>query len=1664
MNASEREHLRQELLELHFGCHADPSALEARLARDPELRALYAEVARTASLLAEAAHEEAGELRLAPPARASATARDGRARRRVWPIVRAAALILFAVVTLGPLALWGNAVRERERIEDQTLRLVLSGPPTVPDRAGARYTVETRTLDGDPQPASVAWTVRDERGDELASGSAESDGSVSVDLPRGLVGVRAVDVVATTRHGEERATLTLEPQAAAPLAHLSTDKPAYRPGEDAYLRAVLLDPVGLEPRAADCTLRVEDPKGAEVASMRNRAADGVVATKWSIPAHAAGGRYALVLRDAQHEIELAREPFLVRAYQPPRLDTQVELDRETYAPGTVGGAEVIAARIEGGAAAGARVDATLVLDGETVWRQTTLLDEHGRAKLEFVVPHEVERGEARFVARITDGGVVESRIEPFVVPTGEVTVDFYPEGGDLVAGVEQRVYAQVSDALGRPLDALGSVVDSAGRRVSGFETLHQGRARFAFTPRAGETYRVELDEPEPKEGAAPIELPRVLAGGVALRARTDRFAAGEPLVLRVHAPGEGTWLVGAFRRGVQVGQSTFSGSGAHDVRVEVPDEVAGVLRVTVFDAEMRPVAERLVQRAPARAIDVTLETARDVLAPGERQEVTVVTRDETGEPVSAVVGLVVTDAAVRAMVGEDRVGLADRALLAGDVDELEDVRDFFAEGEEARRNVDLLLGTLGWRRFAWVEPEALIAERGDEPLIAARGDEPLVAARGDEARRALVREGRAFVPAVVDKAELRVSEMRAAERAVRASARLATGMAVLGGIALGFFCLLYVLHCVLRKLGAGPALLVGVPTFVVTLLVSFAYFEVRIAHYRGADSMPFEYSLMGEAPAMVASERSLSAAGYTSGIDGFGSTMSPESVRNPQVLPHLSALGYTGPESGNLATQSGLREPVAALGEEAREQLRMLGYLREDGRTSVPARRRLGRSNRGLVQVREYAHQREPRRSSSEHRSDFTETVYWNGRLVTDDDGRATVRFSTSDSVTTWTAHADAHGAGRVGQGEARFEARIPFRIEPKLPLELTRGDRIDVPVAVVAEDDTLALATVDAAARGAAEIAGSASRRVELRDGRGRTLVPLEVTRDGRLARLRLSGSSGAWTDGVDHVIDVAPRGFPHFLARAGRVTESVTFVVPFPSEHEPGSLTAKLDLYPSPLATLQGGMEGLLREPRGCFEQASSSNYPNVLALAYLDAAGASDAPGIARRSRGMLERGYARLVGYECGRRGYEWFGADPAHDALTAYGLLQFCDMARVYDVDRAMVARTREWVLARREGDGGYEPSDRSHSFGRAPQPVIDAYVTYALVASGTDPATLVAELERVQARSARSGDAYEVAVAACALAQAGRADAADAARDRLKAMQRQDGGLVGSTTSITSSGGADYAVETTSFAVLAWLADSDDEAYVNAALDFVLARRRGGTFGTTQATIMALKALTAHAQANRAFANDGTVRVLVRGELVAERSFEADEKGVLSFDGIADVLAPGDNEVRIELTGDNDFPWAFELRYASDQPADDPEAKVTIEASLGVESSGAGTPSQRVEEGKTVPLRVRVTNRTDAGQPMTLAVVGLPAGLEAPTDVLDDLQEAGRFALWELDGRELALYWRGLAPGETKEVSLDCLARIPGVTTGPASRAYLYYTPQAKRWAQPLTITIDAAR
>ncbi|ACY15669.1 MG2 domain-containing protein [Haliangium ochraceum] len=709
---------------------------------------------------------------------------------------------------------------------------------------------------------------------------------------------------------------------------------------------------------------------------------------------------------------------------------------------------------------------------------------------------------------------------------------------------------------------------------------------------------------------------------------------------------------------------------------------------------------------------------------------------------------------------------------------------------------------------------------------------------------------------------------------------------------------------------------------------------------------------------------------------------------------------------------------------------------------------------RGWAVVREFpAPNYEPGYSGP--RVDFRETIYWQPSVQTGADGTAEVSFSLSDAVTSFRATAEGvSGGGLPGRGEALVQSKLPVSLAVTMPLEVSAGDSLELPVVLTNETERPQSARITSEFGAAFRVRGGVPKQVRLEPGERQSFfAQLEVVGNGKdpeAGSARIAMDTANLSDEVARTIRVVPLGFPQELAASGTLDQRATHSFELAGAM-PGSIEATITMYPSPLATMVQGTEALIREPGGCFEQASSSNYPNVMVLSYLEKNDAADVA-LVERTMGALDRGYALLTGYESKSKGYEWFGGDPGHEALTAYGLLEFVDMAQVYgDVDPQMVQRTRRWLMSRRDGEGGFLRNDRAlDSFGRASVEVTNGYITYALTAAGEK--ALDKEIAYQQRMAKETKDPYLMALAAGTLVHVKAAEAQSAVT-RLRSMQAEDGSFAGADHSITRSGGEALIIETTALAAKAMIdLGLAGDADTRAAIEWLNAHRGGyGQFSSTQATILALRALSAYAEASRATQSSGVATLLVNGKQAGTLRFEAGHKDALVWEDVARLLHSGKNTLELRLDSEQSLPYSIGISYRSKMPASNPETVVRVATSLS---------KDEVPVGEGVRMKVTVDNTTDEGQPMTLARVGIPGGLAFQTWQLEELKDKGVIGFFETREREVVLYFRDLAPKAHKEIDIDLLARVPGSYVAPASRAYLYYTDEFKHWVPPTEVRV----
>ncbi|MGE3767251.1 MAG: A-macroglobulin complement component, partial [Kofleriaceae bacterium] len=266
------------------------------------------------------------------------------------------------------------------------------------------------------------------------------------------------------------------------------------------------------------------------------------------------------------------------------------------------------------------------------------------------------------------------------------------------------------------------------------------------------------------------------------------------------------------------------------------------------------------------------------------------------------------------------------------------------------------------------------------------------------------------------------------------------------------------------------------------------------------------------------------------------------------------------------------------------------------------------------------------------------------------------------------------------------------------------------------------------------------------------------------------------------------------------------------------------------------------------------------------------------------------------------------------------------------------------------------------------------------------------------------------------------------------------------------SGGEALEIESTAIAAMAMMSHGRElMPQVRKSIEWLNAHRNGmGGYGSTQSTVLALKAMTQYAKLSRVTEASGTVILRIDGKEVKRVSYAKGHQGAIEL-LVGEYLHAGKNTIEITLESKEPLPYSGLVTWGSKVPASNPATKVALETKLATQSAKLG-------EG--VRMDVRVTNTTNVGIPMTLARVGLPGGLTFQTWQLQELRDKGIIDFYETRPREVILYFRSLAPKASKDVPLELLASVPGSFTAPASRVYLYYTNEHKAWVAPTTIRV----
>lgn len=286
-------------------------------------------------------------------------------------------------------------------------------------------------------------------------------------------------------------------------------------------------------------------------------------------------------------------------------------------------------------------------------------------------------------------------------PVPEVDAQFFPEGGNLVAGLTSRVGFRVVYPSGLGLQSFqGRILNARDDTVASFEPHRFGLGSFDLTPENDMEYRAVISD---SLGAilAVRKLPEVSNTGYVLTLR-DIDAARITLSIQSNDPAEASGDVTVLMHTRLASIKTISTrmvGGRASIEIPKTSVGDGITHFTLFDGNDRPVCERLYFKAPEHLLRI--EATPDRKTVGQRSKISLnVTTQADGEPLPAQLSVAVFR--LDSLQSAESQNIANYLLLTGDLPgRVESPSYYFSGAADVSVCADNLMLTHGWRRFTW---------------------------------------------------------------------------------------------------------------------------------------------------------------------------------------------------------------------------------------------------------------------------------------------------------------------------------------------------------------------------------------------------------------------------------------------------------------------------------------------------------------------------------------------------------------------------------------------------------------------------------------------------------------------------------------------------------------------------------------------------------------------------------------------------------------------------------------------------------------------------------------------------------------------------------------------------------------------------------------------------
>jgi len=288
-------------------------------------------------------------------------------------------------------------------------------------------------------------------------------------------------------------------------------------------------------------------------------------------------------------------------------------------------------------------------------------------------------------------------------------------------------------------------------------------------------------------------------------------------------------------------------------------------------------------------------------------------------------------------------------------------------------------------------------------------------------------------------------------------------------------------------------------------------------------------------------------------------------------------------------------------------------------------------------------------------RRNFKDTAFWQPDVITGPDGKATVKVTLPDNLTTWRATARGVTADtKVGATKYKVVARKDVIMRLETPRFVTQGDTVTLS-GIVHNYLNADKSTQISLEVSGAQLQNAATKTVTIsKQGEQRIDWQITAPNVGEI-KLLAKALTDTESDAVELPLPVVPRGLHQVKNESETFSDEntdKTFSLTMPTDADARARSLRIEVAPSVAGTLFGALDYLTSYPYGCTEQTMSSFLPNVIVTKALKDVKTSTIRGSNDLEK-KVQKGADRLYAYQHDDGGWGWWKDDQSDPFMTAY---------------------------------------------------------------------------------------------------------------------------------------------------------------------------------------------------------------------------------------------------------------------------------------------------------------------------------------------------------------------------------------------------------------------------